>query len=203
MNSTDNPARKSVDAYIAKAPEYARPICAQLRALVRKAAPELSEALKWGMPTFIGRGMVCGFAAFKAHVRFHFFKGTQLADEDGLLTDGEGNASGRAMNFSAGAKLPVKALEKLVREAAKLDASGEAKSAPRATRADLPMPDDLAAAIQKVAKARAHWETLPPSCRREYIEWIISAKREETRARRLASAVEMLTAGRRYNDQYR
>ncbi len=190
----------TIAQYIAQAPEYARPICEQLHAIVRKAAPELTEALKWSMPTFVGRRMVCGFAAFKAHVSFHFFHDTHLADGDGLLTKGEG---WKAMKFAAGAKVPVKDIEKLVRNAAKLDASGEAKPAPRAKRAELPMPDDLAAAIQKAAKARAYWDTLPPSCRREYIEWIITAKREETRTRRLASAIEMLTKGKRHNEAYR
>ncbi|HEY0549662.1 MAG TPA: YdeI/OmpD-associated family protein, partial [Verrucomicrobiae bacterium] len=56
---------------------------------------------------------------------------------------------------------------------------------------------------KRSSKARVYFDTLPPSCRREYIEWISTAKRDETRERRLAEAIEMLSAGRRHNEQYR
>jgi len=64
----------------------------------------------------------------------------------------------------------------------------------RAPRAAEP-PAELVAAVRKNAKARATWDALPPSHRREYGDWIAEAKREETKAKRIASAVEMLAAG--------
>jgi hypothetical protein len=192
-----------MDAYIAKAPEYARPICEKLRAMVRKAAPELTEAIKWGSPTWVGKGLVCGMAAFKAHVSFHFFKGAHVEDPEGVFQGGEDNAAMRSLKFTSVKDIAVKPLERLVRAAAKLDASPGVKAAPRAKRPELPMPADFAAAIKKEPKASAYWKTLPPSCRREYIEWIVTAKREETRTRRLSSAVDMLHAGRRRNEEYR
>jgi uncharacterized protein YdeI (YjbR/CyaY-like superfamily) len=90
----------------------------------------------------------------------------------------------------------------LLREAAKLDASG-ARLAPRTRRKELPVPDDFSVALKRTTKARTFFESLPPSCRREYIEWIITAKKEETRTRRLTEAITMLGAGRRQNEQYR
>jgi uncharacterized protein YdeI (YjbR/CyaY-like superfamily) len=65
------------------------------------------------------------------------------------------------------------------------------------------MPEELAKALKGAPKAQAFFETLPPSARREYVEWVSTAKREETRARRLEEAVSMLSAGRRRNEQYR
>jgi uncharacterized protein YdeI (YjbR/CyaY-like superfamily) len=60
----------------------------------------------------------------------------------------------------------------------------------------LPLPAELSAALGRSAKAAAAFEALAPSCRREYIEWIASAKRPETRDRRIAQALEMIEARR-------
>jgi len=58
-------------------------------------------------------------------------------------------------------------------------------------------PAGLAKALKTSAKAAATWETLTPSCRREWAGWIESAKQEETRVRRVAQAVEKLAAGKK------
>jgi uncharacterized protein YdeI (YjbR/CyaY-like superfamily) len=67
----------------------------------------------------------------------------------------------------------------------------------RTRRPELPIPKELASGLKRVPRAAAFFQTLPPSCRREYIEWISAAKKEETRERRTQQAMEMLTAGRR------
>jgi hypothetical protein len=193
----------TVEARIAEAAEFARPICEKLRAAIRHGAPQLREVIKWGNPCYEGGGLVCGFAAFQKHVRLFFFKGAQVPDPDGLLAQGEDNVSGRALSFTSAEAVPVKKVERLVRAAAKLDADKSRKPLPRARRPELPMPKEFSIALKRTPKARAFFEILPPSCRREYIEWISTAKREETRARRLAEALTMLSSGRRYNDEYR
>ncbi len=53
-------------------------------------------------------------------------------------------------------------------------------------------PGDLLAALSGDERARAAFESLPPSHRREYIRWIEEAKRDETRARRIAETLERL-----------
>lgn len=194
---------KSVDNYIAKAPEFARPICEALRKLIHKAAPELRETIKWSSPCFEGRGLICGLGAFQKHVRLFFFKGAQVPDPDGVFADGEDNASGRSAKFFSLEEIPVKKLERLIRAAAQLDAEGKVKPPPRARRPELPMPKEFAATLKRSPKARTYFETLSPSCRREYVEWISAAKRDETRERRLAEAIEMLSEGRRRNEPYR
>jgi uncharacterized protein YdeI (YjbR/CyaY-like superfamily) len=54
------------------------------------------------------------------------------------------------------------------------------------------VPGDLRRALEADAAARAAFAALPPSHRRAYVEWIEEAKRPETRARRVAGAVERL-----------
>jgi uncharacterized protein YdeI (YjbR/CyaY-like superfamily) len=69
-------------------------------------------------------------------------------------------------------------------------------------RAPLPVPDDFGAALKKNAKARKTFENFSPSHRREYIEWITEAKREETRQQRLATSVKWLAEGKARNWKY-
>ncbi|HRH36963.1 MAG TPA: YdeI/OmpD-associated family protein [Flavobacteriales bacterium] len=59
------------------------------------------------------------------------------------------------------------------------------------------MPDDLAAAFKKSAKAKASYEALSYSNKREYVLWVVGAKREETRAARVKGTIEKLLAGKK------
>src|SRR3954468_3489259 len=67
-----------VDAYIAKLPDFSKEICTRLRAIVHEASPEIEEDIKWGHIAFMHKGIVCGLAAFKKHVVFHFWKASLL-----------------------------------------------------------------------------------------------------------------------------
>jgi hypothetical protein len=59
------------------------------------------------------------------------------------------------------------------------------------------IPVDLRQALAAAPAARAVWSDLTPTARRDWIHWITSAKRSETRARRIHNACEMLAAGKR------
>jgi uncharacterized protein YdeI (YjbR/CyaY-like superfamily) len=192
-----------VDARIAKANDFARPICVKLREIIRKAAPKLEECLKWGMPAYKGRGLVCCIGAFKQHVTLHFFRGAEMKDASkGLLQHGEGNANSRSVKFLSLAEVKAKPLAALVKQAVAVDATDK-PATEKKKRPDLPVPPALAAALRKNARARKTFESLPPSCRREYSEWIGGAKQEATVQRRLEKALVMLSEGRRMNDEYR
>src|SRR6266540_213576 len=81
---------KRVDAYIAKSAEFARPILRKLREVVHEGCPEVEETIKWGMPSFTYKGILCGMAAFKQHCAFHFWRGS-------LIVGGKDNKSDDAM----------------------------------------------------------------------------------------------------------
>jgi len=61
-----------IDAYIAKSAPFAQPILKHLRAAIHAASRDIEENVKWGMPSFEYKGLLCGFAAFKAHATFGF-----------------------------------------------------------------------------------------------------------------------------------
>ncbi|TKR34238.1 hypothetical protein FCE95_04060 [Luteimonas gilva] len=191
-----------IDAYIAKSAEFARPILERAREVVHEACPQVEEAIKWGMPTFLYDGAIlCGMAAFKQHASFGFWKHARVMGEDNPR-DGMGSY-GKITRLS---DLPPKRqLVADIKKAVRLQKEGAKTPGPRKTSAPKPPPEtppDLAAALKKNAKARATFEGFAPSHKREYIEWITEAKREETRARRLAQAVEWLAEGRQRHWKY-
>lgn len=57
------------------------------------------------------------------------------------------------------------------------------------------VPEAFSAALVADGRAKARFERLPYSHRREYVEWIESARRPETRSSRIHKAIEMLKAG--------
>ena len=190
-----------IDAYIERAAPFARPILAHARALVHQACPQVEETIKWGMPTFVhAGGILCGMAAFKQHASFGFWKHALVVGE-GEPRDGMGSY-GKMLSLD---DFPAKKIVLAhIRKAMKLNEEGVKMPAARKAASKLPpeMPEDLVAALNKDKAAKATFDAFPPSCRREYIEWIVEAKREETRAKRLAQTVEWLAEGKRRNWKY-
>lgn len=194
---------RNVDEYLASRSEFARPLCEKLRDMIRKAAPGLEETLRWNAPAYKGRGLVCHFAGFTRHVSLFFFNGATLPDPDGLLMHGEDNASSRSIKFTSLAEIKPAQLSRLVKAAVAQDSSQEIAPQARAKRAEIPVHPEFAKALAANPQARRFFESLPPSARREYCEWIATAKQDATRLRRIEEAMVMLTEGRRRNDQYR
>ncbi len=56
--------------------------------------------------------------------------------------------------------------------------------------------------LEKNAAARKAFEAFSPSCKREYVDWIVQAKREETRSKRLQQAVEWMAEGKQRHWKY-
>lgn len=193
-----------VDAYVAKAPGFARPILAKIREAFHAGCPGIEEKIKWGAPSFEWKGMLGGMAAFKQHVSFGFWKSRLMPDfEKAFGRPGRASAMGARVERLADLP-PKRILVAFVREARRLNEAGvrEPKRAAAKPRPRLAVPADLAAALARDAKARRFFDGLTPSHRREYLEWILEAKRPETRAKRLATTVEWLAAGRRRNWKY-
>jgi uncharacterized protein YdeI (YjbR/CyaY-like superfamily) len=180
-----------VDAYIAKSADFARPILKRMRDLVHKGCPDVEETIKWGMPAFDYHGFLGGMAAFKAHCAFNLWKGSLLGADNS-------DAMGQFGRIASVSDLPKDSiLVGYVREAARLNAEGvKAPRQPKAPKKPLSTPPDLASALKKNAKAKATFEGFSPSHRREYIEWITEAKTEETRGKRLGTAIEWMAEGK-------
>jgi uncharacterized protein YdeI (YjbR/CyaY-like superfamily) len=187
-----------IDAYIDNSADFARPILRYLREVVHEGCPEVQETLKWSMPSFEYRGILCNMASFKQHCAFGFWKGALIMGEDGKSL--ELDAMGQFGRITSLADLPPReTLVGYVREAKRLNDEGvksPARSKPKEPRPEAEVPDDLAAALDGNEQARATFERFSPSQRREYVEWITEAKSEATRQKRLAQAVEWMAEGK-------
>lgn len=198
-----------VDAYIEKSADFAKPILKKLRTLMHKGCPEVTETIKWGMPSFEYKGPFCGMASFKQHCAFGFWKAAILF-KDETSAPGE-----KAMSWGAPGRDPIPAritslddlpsdakILALIKKAKKLNDEGVKVPRQATVKKPLPMPADFAAALKKTKGATANFEKMSPSGKREYIEWIIEAKRDETRQTRIATAVEWIAEGKSRNWKY-
>jgi uncharacterized protein YdeI (YjbR/CyaY-like superfamily) len=188
-----------VDSYIAKQADFARPILEHVRAAVHAACPECEEAIKWGMPAFLYKGkQLAGMAAFKAHATFGFW---QRSGEPG--DDSKAGAMGDFGRLTNVADLPDGTqLAALIHKNMALIEAGAKTVRNKTVKAAIEMPDDLAAALRANPAAQATYDGFPPGCRREYLEWVTSAKRPETRSKRIAEAVQMMAEGKKRNWKY-
>lgn len=199
-----------VDAYVEKAQPFAQPILEHIRSLVHKGCPDVEEAIKWSMPFFVYKGAIlANMAAFKQHCSFGFW-GKEIAAvlrEAGVAS---GDGMGSLGRIESVKDLPSdKSMLTWIRTAAQFVDNGEYTS-PMAGRRlvakqpkpALETPPEFAAALKKNRKAAAVFEKFSPSCKREYVEWIAEAKHEETRGKRIATAVEWIADGKQRNWKY-
>ena len=193
-----------VDAYIAKSPEFAQPILKYLRDVIHEACPDVVETIKWGTPTFDHQGIMVGIAAFKQHATLGFWKAPLLKLDGKPVSKEMESGAGQFGKLTRIKDLPARSkLVKLVKDAAKLNEAGvKMARPPRSAPAPVQVPADLVKALHKNAKAKAVFEAFPPSHKREYVQWIVEAKTEDTRQRRLDQAVEWLSEGKQRNWKY-
>lgn len=193
-----------VDAYIAKSPDFARPILTYLRDVVHEGCPGVAETMKWSTPTFDHHGILCSMAAFKQHCVFGFWKAPLLTLDGKPLVKKMESGAGQFGKLTTVKDLPARSkLLKLVKDAATLNESGIAlERAPRAAARPVQVPPDLTRALRTNATARAVFAAFSPSHKREYVEWIVEAKTAETRQRRLDTALEWMSEGKPRNWKY-
>jgi uncharacterized protein YdeI (YjbR/CyaY-like superfamily) len=189
-----------IDAYIARQADFARPILEHLRRIVHEAAPEVEETIKWSMPHFTYKGrLFAGMAAFKAHATFGLWQASAVLGETGS----EREAMGQFGRIASLDDLPPEAeLKAIVRRAAEHAEAGPRPRPKKAPKPDLATPKELETALDRNPAARAAFDAFPPSGRREYVEWVVEAKRPETRDKRIAQAVEWMAEGKRRNWKY-
>ena len=188
-----------IDAYIARQADFARPILEFARDTLHAASPDIEEAVKWGMPAFLYKGRpLAHMAAFKAHAVMGFWQGQQLRD-----SNARNEAMGEFGRLTSIDDLPPRdELIALTRKAMKLIDDGVKPLRNKSVSAPVEMPEDLATALAANPAAQTSYDGFPPSAQREYLEWVVEAKRPETRQKRIAQAVEWMAEGKRRHWKY-
>ena len=136
-------------------------------------------------------------AAFKAHAALNFWRGQELgAPKDGAM--------GQFGKLQSLADLPSDAeFDALITEGAVLAKTAPAPRKPKhAPKAEPVLHPEFATALAASPAAQATLDGFSPSARRDYLEWIGDAKQDATRARRIATAVEWLSEGKKRHWKY-
>jgi uncharacterized protein YdeI (YjbR/CyaY-like superfamily) len=191
-----------VDAYIDRAAPFAQDLLRHWRATVHAHCPDVVETIKWGFPNFTYRDKILtGMAAFKAHCSIGFWHGEAAVGAD----HAKGGAMGDFGKLTSLQDLPPKAEQQAILKRAMQLIEDGVKARPARPTAPKPppeVPDDLASALRANPAARKTFESFPPGQKRDYVDWIVEARKAETRERRLAQAVEWMAEGKRRNWKY-
>jgi uncharacterized protein YdeI (YjbR/CyaY-like superfamily) len=191
-----------IDSYIDKSAEFARPILEHIRSLVHEFCPDVAETMKWGMPHYEYKGVLCSMASFKAHCAFGFWRGREV-----LGDEVSGDAMGQFGRITSVKDLPSnRIMGGYIRKAMSLNDSGTKPAGsrrPAGAKEEIPVPEDMSAALAGNKKARATFEGFSPGHRREYLEWITEARTEATRQKRIGTAMEWLAEGKDRNWKYK
>ncbi len=202
MKNTD----PRIDQYILNSKEFAIPILEYLRKLVHKVCPDCEETMKWSFPHFQYKGeILCSMASFKNHCAFGFWKEKLMVKSRSLLTDKGKTAMGDFGKITTLKDLPsAKILTKCIQEAMALNEAGVKlpKTVKKIDPKTIVIPPDFQKALNKNPKAKKSFEAFSPSHKKEYIEYINEAKREETKQRRIARSIEKLCEAKGHNYKY-
>jgi uncharacterized protein YdeI (YjbR/CyaY-like superfamily) len=193
---------KAVDDYIAKKANFARPILKHIRELVHKTCPDVEEKMKWSMPFFDYKAeMLCHIAAFKQHAVMGFWKAALMKDPVLVENAKSETAMGHLGRITSLKDMPSdKKIIAWIKEAMVLNDKGiklpaRGKSIEK-DKKEFIVPDYFTKALAKNKKAKQVFENFAPSHRKEYLQWITEAKTEETRNKRMATALEWLAEGK-------
>ncbi len=194
-----------IDLYISKSAEFAKPILIHLRELIHTACPDVQETIKWSFASFDYKGPMCSMASFKQHCAFGFWKASLMKDKS-LVSNAESeSAMGHYGKITSLKDLPSdKKIILHIKEAMMLNEKGIKlpKKKITATKKEVVVPDYFLKQLQKNKKAFTTFNNFSPSHKREYVEWITEAKTDETKKRRMKSAIECMSEGKSRNWKY-
>jgi len=192
---------ETVAQYIAATKQWKTELT-ELRSILQST--ELEETVKWGAPVYTSGGKnVVGIGGFKAYFGLWFFQGALLADKKKVLINAqEGRTKAlRQMRMQSKNEIDRKLIKAYVKEAIGLAEKGVEIKADR--NKALTVPAELQSAFRRRGKARTSFQKLTPGKRREYAEYVDSAKRDETKQKRIEKILPMIESGIGLNDKYR
>ncbi len=188
-----------IEEGISKLEPFAQVICKKLRDIILSADSEIIEDWKWG-PNYYLNGMVCGYWGFKKHVTFVFFQGSLLKDKKKILVQNPGNVHNRHIKYTDVSQVDEALLLEYLFEA--IDNNRKGLKIAVTKDKTVTVSKDIEFEFKKY-KVLANFDALSFSHRKEYIQWIESAKKPETRTRRIAQAIEKLEHKNDLNHKYK
>jgi uncharacterized protein YdeI (YjbR/CyaY-like superfamily) len=190
---------KTVDDCIDSALEWAVEKLIVLRQLAINSG--LKEEVKWGAPSYSGKGIVLGLAAFKGWVSLWFHQGSFLKDEHKkLLAAAEKTKGLRQWRLLPEERIDETLILKYMLEAKANDLAGKKI---KAESKKVETPKMLLGAFSNDGILKSSFEALSPGKQKEYAEHIGSAKREAAQVSRLEKSIPLIKEGIGLNDKYK
>ncbi len=192
---------KSVEEFISKKGEWKEAL-EKLRSIM--LSTDFKETVKWGVPVYtINEKNVVGIGAFKSYVGIWFYQGVFLKDNHKKLINAqEGKTKGlRQWRINSVDEIDKTLVLQYIKEAIQNQKDGK-EIKPEKSK-DIEVPLELKNALQTNNHLKESLEGLTPFKRKEYIEYITTAKREATRLSRIEKIIPMIIEGIGLNDKYR
>jgi len=193
---------KSVDHFIETREKWQSEV-SKLREIL--LTMDLEETVKWMFPCYVhGKKNVVGIGGFKSYFGLWFYEGASMSDPQGVLTKAqEGKTKDmRQWRMTTAKEIKVRAIKSYVKEAIELSkVAKKPTSKKRATTVEVP--PELLNVLKADKKAATAFGNLTPGRQRDYTEHIATAKRAETKLKRLDKILPMIKQGVGLNDKYR
>lgn len=167
---------------------------------------DVEEGLKWGMPAYMVDGKnVLALGSFKNHFGIWFHQGVFLTDPKNVLRNAqEGKTVAmRQWRFESAKDIKKSWVKQYVTEAIRNQRKGLEVKPKRKPAQKAVVPEELAAAFKKKKSAKAQFEKLTPGKQREVVDYIVSAKRQATKDKRVVKCLELMKEGKSPMDMYR
>ena len=191
-----------IQAYIDEHEKF-KDILVELRRIVKNEAFE--ETLKWGIPTYVyEQKNVVAIGAFKNHIGLWFFQGALLKDEARILHNAqEGKTKAmRQIHFKKLEEIDQPVLAAYLQETIENQNKGLKVIISKPVN-QVVIPTELKSFLSTDLSMFKAFKKLTPGRQMEYIEYINSAKREQTKSDRLKKITPLIKAGKGLNDKYK
>ena len=188
-----------VDEYIAYSEDFAKPILEHLRQIIHDTCPDVEEVIKWAIPHFDYKGdMMCILASSKKHCSFSLYKAELMTDPEIVESVKAGKKMGYMDKIKSLSDLPSpEILAGYIREGMTLNERGIKKVVQRSVSTkEIEVPDYFSEKLAANPKAKEIFEGKSASFRKDYLVWIIDAKTEATRQKRMDESLEWIAEGK-------
>lgn len=193
---------KNVEAFIEKHAQWKAELdCLRELAL----STGLDETIKWLLPVYTWNNKnIIGLGTAKNHVSVWFFQGATLKDELGVLTNAqEGKTKAmRHWKFDSLSTIPREQLLAYIEEAIQNQKDGNIIKLSKIKKT-LVIPPELQKALEKNQLLQQHFDQFGLGDKRDFAEYIATAKRTATKERRLQKIIPMILRREALADKYR
>jgi uncharacterized protein YdeI (YjbR/CyaY-like superfamily) len=193
-------SEEKIEAYFAKQEQWSEGLN-RLRIALKEL--QYKEEIKWGMPTYTIEGKnLISLCGFKSHFGIWFHQGVFLTDPHHLMVNAqEGKTKGmRHIKFHDSNEVDIDVLKPYLVETIHNHREGKVITVERKTRLSK-IPKELEAALK--GEVKQAFEKLSASKQNDFVEYIVTAKREATKLARLEKIIPMIMQGEGLNDKYK